>query len=77
MIKKEVRGVSHLRYEERVVAFVDILGLGALVAKADKDASLRLKIYEALKNVSVVKLRHKSDIGGGLHERKDDLGPGN
>lgn len=50
--QKKEGGDSHLRYEERVVAFVDILGFGTLVAKADKDPSLRLKIYEALRNVS-------------------------
>ncbi|OUC15059.1 MAG: hypothetical protein B0A82_08910 [Alkalinema sp. CACIAM 70d] len=47
---------DNLWYEDRVVAFVDILGFGALVIKADKDPDFRRQIYEALRNVSVFKV---------------------
>ncbi len=40
-----------MSYEERVVGFVDILGFGELVRRADKDPNLRTEIIHALNKV--------------------------
>ncbi|WP_112311431.1 hypothetical protein [Pseudogemmobacter bohemicus] len=41
-------------YQARVVGFVDILGFGALVQRADRDVNLRREIIEALEKVRAV-----------------------
>ncbi|WP_370153676.1 hypothetical protein [Ferrovibrio sp.] len=43
--------VRQLKYLQRVVAFVDILGFGALVKRADGDPTLRERIFGVLQNV--------------------------
>ena len=42
-------------YSDRIVAFIDILGFGALVRRLDAEASLHAKLHSALSHIRVLK----------------------
>jgi len=47
--------MTHPKYSERVVAFIDVLGFGALVAQLDPDPSLHAKLHRALSKIRLYK----------------------
>ena len=42
-------------YSDRIVAFIDVLGFGALVRQLDSDPSLHAKLHRALSKIRVFK----------------------
>lgn len=47
--------MSHIPYDRRIVAFIDILGFKALVAALSSDRSFQAKLHRALREIKTYK----------------------
>ena len=64
---------SQVVYEQRAVAFVDILGFGELVRRADKTLGLQCKIIDALRRVRSVASPEKTETDLRIQNFSDSL----
>lgn len=57
---------SEIDYEQRIVAFIDILGFESFVTRADKDISAQAKIIQALRKIKGMSTNADGQGGSGL-----------